>query len=129
MSSSFYVFKSLLWTCWTIDIDTVVADKNHKAGNKNDILGQKDIDDTGRDYETGDNDHFERHDEACGNDEACENDESCMILSVFGRVGQYGLFATNTITIQLPPNCFFYNIITIQYRKWSLRNNTITIQL
>ena len=22
----------------TIDIDTVVADKNHKAGNKNDIL-------------------------------------------------------------------------------------------
>ena len=70
------------------DIDAVVAvvaDKNHKAGNKNDILGQKEIeiDDTAKDYKTVDNDQFERNDEACGNDEACENDKSCMILSVF----------------------------------------------
>ena len=47
------------------------------------MVGQKEIDDTGKDYETGDNDQFERNDEACGNDEACENDESCMILSIF----------------------------------------------
>ena len=44
-----------------------------------------------------------------------------IILSPTSRVGQYGLFATNTITTKL----FFYNTITIQYRKWILRNNTI----
>ena len=44
------------------------------------------------------------------------------------RVGQYRLFATNTITIQLPPNCFLqYNYNTIQKMNFKEQYNYNTI--
>ena len=46
--------------------------------------------------------------------------------SILIRVGQYGLFATNTITIQLLPNCFF--TIQLQYNTENDFYGTIQLQ-
>ena len=76
------------------------------------MVGLKEIDDTGKDYETGDNDQLERNDEASGNDEACENDESCMILSVFGLDAANFCFEGKTTTNLKSPSALFSSLFS-----------------